>query len=38
VESCSALIENQQGELQLLRWPHAARSAAGAKRLVAQVA
>src|SRR5882762_10318097 len=25
VESCSALIETQQGELQLLRWPHAAR-------------
>src|ERR1700730_2731090 len=38
VESCSALIESEQGELQLLRWPHAARSAAGAKRLVAQVA
>jgi UDP-2,3-diacylglucosamine pyrophosphatase LpxH len=38
VESCSALIETQQGELQLLRWPHAARSAAGAKRLVAQLA
>src|SRR5882672_5611217 len=25
VESCSALIETQQGELQLQRWPHAAR-------------
>jgi UDP-2,3-diacylglucosamine pyrophosphatase LpxH len=25
VESCSALIETQHGELQLLRWPHAAR-------------
>jgi len=25
VESCSALVETQQGELQLLRWPHAAR-------------
>jgi UDP-2,3-diacylglucosamine pyrophosphatase LpxH len=24
VESCSALVENQNGELELLRWPHAA--------------
>ena len=38
VESCSALIESEQGELQLLRWPPAARSAAGAKRLIARVA
>jgi UDP-2,3-diacylglucosamine pyrophosphatase LpxH len=27
VESCSALIETHQGELQLLRWPHLALSA-----------
>jgi UDP-2,3-diacylglucosamine pyrophosphatase LpxH len=39
VESCSALIESQQGELQLLRWPHAARAPLRpAARLVADAA
>ena len=39
VESCSALIESEQGELQLLRWPHAARAALRpADRLVADAA
>ena len=34
VESCSALIEAPGGELQLLRWPHAA-AAAAARRTAA---
>jgi UDP-2,3-diacylglucosamine pyrophosphatase LpxH len=27
VESCSALVEKHNGELELLRWPHAAGTA-----------
>jgi UDP-2,3-diacylglucosamine pyrophosphatase LpxH len=27
VESCSALVEKPNGELQLLRWPHGAQAA-----------
>jgi UDP-2,3-diacylglucosamine pyrophosphatase LpxH len=39
VESCTALIESEQGELQLLRWPHAGRRRARAfARLVADAA
>jgi UDP-2,3-diacylglucosamine pyrophosphatase LpxH len=34
VESCTALIENQGGELQLLRWPH---DAAASRRLAAEL-
>ena len=29
VESCSALLESERGELRLVRWPHAARGARG---------
>ncbi len=39
VESCSALIESERGELQLLRWPHAAHARLSpAARLVADAA
>jgi UDP-2,3-diacylglucosamine pyrophosphatase LpxH len=39
VESCSALIESEQGELELLRWPQAARARLRpAARLVADAA
>jgi UDP-2,3-diacylglucosamine pyrophosphatase LpxH len=39
VESCSALMESECGELQLLRWPHAAHSAArAAEPLAAEAA
>jgi UDP-2,3-diacylglucosamine pyrophosphatase LpxH len=39
VESCSALIENQRGELELLRWPHALpHTRSAASTLVADAA
>ncbi len=39
VESCSALMESESGELSLLRWPHAVRARPRpAARLVADVA
>ena len=39
VESCSALIESERGELSLLRWPHAPGAARSAARaLVADAA
>ena len=34
VESCSALVEKHSGELELLRWPHAA---AGVRRPTAEL-
>ncbi len=38
VESCSALVETRAGEMQLLRWPHAAVPRAAVRPLLADVA
>lgn len=38
VESCSALVETRAGEMQLLRWPHAALASVGIRPLIADAA